>query len=253
VLNAQVTVENARQTLAQSESMLEMDFNTLANILNFAPNTPYRVAEPPDFPSALPPFDELLSRAYAHREDFQVKEIAIDQDIARRGEVVGQYGPKLVAGFDGTLAHTSGPSASSGRDWTATVSVQVPIFTGGQREIDLQTATEQIEETRLARDQASKTVESDVKQAWLNVRTFQTTLKAAHAAVVAAEQGYHDLENQYRAGVTTSVDVLNALHDLNNSRQNLAAQTYDYQVALRNLEQASGVFQNERVQRSKIR
>ena len=253
VLRAQVAVEAARQTLAQSQSTLEMDRNTLGNILNLAPNTPFRVAEPPDYSSALPPFEELLSRAYAHREDLRVKELAIDQDIARRGEVLGQYGPKVVAAFDSALAHTSGTTDSSTHDWQATVSVQVPFFTGGQREIDLKTATEQIQETRLAREQAAKTVESEVKQAWLNVRTFQQTLKAAHLAVVAAEQAYHDLEIQYSAGTATSVDVLTALNALNAARQNLAAQTYDYQVALRDLEQVAGVFQEDRVQRSKIR
>jgi outer membrane protein TolC len=95
-------------------------------------------------------------------------------------------------------------------------------------------------------------VESDVKAAWVAVRTFQQTLKALHAQVVAAEQGYHDLEIQYQAGTSTSVDVLTALNDLNSARKDLAVQTYAYQVALRNLEEVTGVFQESRVQRSKI-
>lgn len=252
VLRAQVTVETARQTLVQSEGALELNRNTLANILNLAPNTPFSVVEPPNYSSTLPPFEELLGRAYAHREDLHVKEIAIDQDIARRGQIVGQYGPKVVAEFDTALAHTAGTSPSSGHDWQATISVNVPIFTGGQREVDLRTADHQIEETRLAREQAAKAVEADVKQAWLNVRTFEQTLKAARVQVVAAEQSYHDLGTQYRAGAATSVDLLSALNDFNTARQNLAAQTYDYQVALRNLEVVSGVFQEPRVQRSNL-
>jgi hypothetical protein len=40
---------------------------------------------------------------------------------------------------------------------------------------------------------------------------------------------------------------------LNTARKDLALQTYGYQVALRDLEQVSGVFQEERVRRSKIR
>ncbi|MEO6789204.1 MAG: TolC family protein [Chthoniobacteraceae bacterium] len=253
VLRAQVTEETARQTLVQSESALETNRNTLANILNLAPNTPFTVAEPPNYPTALPSFDALLGRAYQQREDLRVKDLAIDQDVARRGQVLGQYAPRIVAEFDSALAHTSGASNSSTNDWQATVTVQVPIFNGGQRQVDLRTAEDQIQETRLARETAAKLVESDVKQAWLNVRTFEQTLKAARIQVVAAEQGYHDLQNQYRAGTATSVDLLSALNDFNNARQNLAAQTYDYQVALRNLEVVSGVFQDSRVKRSTIR
>jgi outer membrane protein TolC len=162
--------------------------------------------------------------AYEHREDLRIKKIAIDQDIARRGEIVGEYGPKVVAQVDGDRGHESGAGANSTYNWDAIVSVQVPIFTGGQREIDLKTASEQVNETRLA-----------------------------YAQVVAAEQGYHDLENQYRAGTATSVDVLSALNDLNTARKDLAFQTYGYQVALRDLEEVAGVFQEPRVQKSKIR
>ena len=252
VLRATVTVEQAHQTMVQDEGVLEIDRNTLANILNFAPDTPFTVIEPPDFPSALPKFTDLLSQAYAHREDLKVKVIAIDQDIARRNEVIGEYGPKVVAQLDGSRGHNSGFTTNSTSDWDALVSVQVPIFTGGQREVDLLTANRQIEETKLNRDKTAKMVESDVKAGWVAVRTLQQTLKALHAQVVAAEQGYHDLENQYRAGTATSVDVLTALNDLNDARKDLAVQTYGFQVALRNIEEVTGVFQQARVQRSKI-
>jgi outer membrane protein TolC len=71
--------------------------------------------------------------------------------------------------------------------------------------------------------------------------------------VEAAEQGYLDLQNQYSAGTATSVDVLSALNDLNSARRDFAVQTYAYQVALRNLEQTAGIFQEARVLKSKIR
>ena len=245
--------ETARRTLVESENVLEFNRNTLGNILNLAPNAPFRVAEPPDYPTTLPPFDDLLARAYAHREDLRVKEIAIEQDIARRGQVIGEYAPRVTAQFDSERSHTSGTSAQSNYDWQATVAVSVPFFTGGQREIDLRTANEQIAQTKLAREQAAKSVESEVKQAWLAVRSLQQTLKALHAQVVAAEQGYHDLEIQYREGTATSVDVLSALNDLNTARKDLAVETYGYQIALRNLEQVAGVFQQARVQRSKTK
>ena len=253
VLRAQVAVETARRTLVESENLLEFNRNTLGNILNLAPSTPFRIAEPPDYPTTLPPFDELLARAYAHREDLRVKEIAIEQDIALRGQVIGEYAPRVTAQFDGERSNTTGSSAQSSHDWQATVAVSVPFFTGGQREIDLRTANEQIAQTRLVREQAAKSVESEVKQAWLLVRSLQQTLKALHAQVVAAEQGYHDLEIQYREGTATSVDVLSALNDLNTARKDLAVETYGYQIALRNLEQVAGVFQQARVQRSKTK
>jgi outer membrane protein TolC len=248
VLRATVTVETARRVLVESENVLEFARNTMRNILNLAPDAPIDLVEPPD-----PSFEGLLNRAYAQREDLRVRELAIDQDIARRDQIIAEYGPRVVAQFDTSRNNITGSSASHNYDWQAAVAVQVPILTGGQREIDLLTANRQIEQTRLDRERTAKTVESEVKQAWLTVRALQQTIKALHAQVVAAEQGYHDLEIQYRAGTATSVDVLSALNDLNIARKDLAVQTYDYQVALRNLEQTSGVFQEGRVRSSKFK
>ena len=54
----------------------------------------------------------------------------------------------------------SATSRSRSNDWEVDLSVQVPIFTGGQREIDLATAKYQIHEAELDRDQLAKTVEA---------------------------------------------------------------------------------------------
>lgn len=252
VLRATVVIEEARRTLVESENVLEFAKNTVRNILNLTPEAPLALIEPPDYPGTLPNFEKLLALAYAERETLRVADQVIDRDIARRNEIIGEYGPRVVAQFDTGRANISGTSTSSNYDWQAAVSVQVPIFTGGQREIDLMIANRQIEQTRLERQRVAKEVESEVKLAWLTVRTFQQTIKALHAQVVAAEQSYHDLEIQYRSGTATSVDVLSALNQLNTSRKDLAVQTYDYQVELRNLERTSGVFQQARVNRSKI-
>ncbi len=253
VLRARVVVETARRALIESQNTLLLDRNTLANILNLGNDDGFRVVEPPDYPTSLPPFDQLLARSFSHREDLEVADLAIDEDIARRDEVIGEYGPRLVSQWNGSLNSTSGSNRSNSHAWSADLAVQVPFFTGGQREIDLMTANRQIQETRLNRDKTAKQIQQDTKQAWLTVQTLEGTLAALKTQLQAAEQSYRDLETQYGAGTATSVDVLSALNDLNTARRDLAVQTYDYQVALRNLEQVSGVFQETRVQRAKIR
>ncbi len=169
--------------------------------------------------------------------------------------MLAEYGPKVVLQGNSLAANDTGSSRSKERTWSAGISVQIPILTGGQREIDFLTAKRQIEETKLQYDQTKKTVEADTKQAWLTVRTLEVTLKAARVQVAAAEQAYKDLQASYAAGEALSVDVLSALRDLNNARSNLRfQQTYDYQVALRNPEEVlRSVFQQARVQKAKVR
>ena len=92
-----------------------------------------------------------------------------------------------------------------------------------------------------------------MKVAWVNVQTGREALKALTADVEASTQNYTDLEAQYQAGASTSLDAQTALRDLNNSRTLLTNQVYDYQIALRDLKRAEAEFQKERVEKSKLK
>jgi outer membrane protein TolC len=253
VLNAQVQVQQARQALISDENTLELNLNTMRNILNFPPEAPISLVEPPSYPTTLEPFETLLGRALQRREDFLVTKVTVDQDVESKNVIRAHYAPKITMGADSGLGNTYGDSRVRTSNWDFDIAVQVPIFTGGQREIQLANAMYQITQDELSRDQAAKGVENDVKTAWLNVRTLDETLKAARSQVAAADQSYQDQKNQYAAGAATSVQVLLALQSLDSARKNLIVQTYAYQIALRNVEYVTGVFQEERAQRARLR
>jgi len=129
----------------------------------------------------------------------------------------------------------------------------MPFLTGGQRELDLITAQQNVSQARLAYETAAKQVEMDVKNAWINVHTGREALKALTAEVEAATVNYNDLQAHYQVGVATSLDVQTALRDLNTARSMLSNQTYDYQIALRDLQRAQATFQAERVEKARSR
>lgn len=253
VLRAQAALEEARRARIEAEGALDLNRDTLSNILNLGGKTDFTLTEPPDARAGDEPFDVLLGRAYERREDYKVSSLAIGQEIERRNEVRAGYAPRVVAqaNQNWTRLNSSAESNTGSRVWDATVSVQVPILNGGQREIDLRAAGYQIGEAQLNCEKVGKSIEAEVKTAWLQIRTLHESLKALRAQVVASEQTYHDVQTQYQAGASTSVDVLTALRDLNNSRTELAGATYDYQVALRNLLRAEAVFEQERVEKLK--
>lgn len=253
VLRAQATLEDARNTLIQSQGLLETARDTLSNILNLGGKTDFTLAQPPHETAPATPFDEILKRAYACREDYQTSAIGVEQQVALRGEVSAQYAPKLVAQGSTQWASTTGDSTRRNHETAAVLSVQWPIFTGGQREIDLITANHKISQSRLNVEKAAKTVESDVKVSWVHVETGREALKALTAEVEASTQNYKDLQAQYQAGTATSLDAQTALRDLNSARTKLTNQTYDYQIALRDLKRAEATFQQERVEKARIK
>jgi outer membrane protein len=242
VLRATVSKEVARRLLITSENALELRKNTLRNILNMRPETPFRVAEPLPYRTAVSDFSTLLNKAYAMREDLRESTLTVQQAELRRQEFRTQYAPSIVA-----RASSRSAPRSVAENWNASIAVQVPFFTGGQREIDLVNAQADIEKASLQRELLLEKIEAEVKQACLNVETLEGSLTAVRAQVAAAEQGYKDLQNQYSAGTARSVDVLSGLQDLSAARLDLTSLSLDYQVALRALERVSGTFQELRV------
>ncbi len=246
VLRAQSTQEVARQTLITDQNVLLLDHDILANTLNLpVDNRDFDVAQPEDAAETGKSFEHDLSQAYVSREDYQVSAIAIQENVEQRNAVVGEYAPTVSAQVAKNWAEdTNTPDVDN---WDALLSVQVPFFTGGQREIDLRTAHHNIDEAKIALETTAKTVESDVKTTWLEVETLRETIKSLKAQVAANDQNYKDLENQYQAGTATSLDTQSALIQLFTSSTNLVAQTYEYQVALRDLQRSIAAFQNDRV------
>ena len=252
-LNARVTYESARRALIEARNTLLLNRDTLGNILNLGGDNGFEVVTPPDYPTTIPPFEKLLAIAYRNREDLRVADIAIGEDEQKKGEVWAEYAPQVAGSLSDSYANARGLYGPQSQVWDASISVSMPFFTGGQREIDLKTAGEQIEEDQLNREKAAKTVEGDVRQAWLNANSLSESLPALRLQVDAARQSYQDLQHQYEAGTAASVDVLVALTTLNTSENELATQVFALQVALRNLEETAGVFQQRRVQQAKIK
>ncbi|MDB6138188.1 MAG: Outer rane efflux protein [Verrucomicrobiaceae bacterium] len=245
VLRAQVVVETDRRTMLEDANTLESRRNVLANILNLPVDKPFHVGAPKDYEANLPVFQTVLGKALTQREDLRSKDQAVRRDTESHNEARAAYIPKVSAGLD--AGRNSEFQSKYTNNWQANVTVSVPIFNGGQRELDLKTTAFQVQQTRLERDQVAKTVNQDVKDAWLNVKSLTETLAALRTQVAAAEQCYKDIQNQYQAGTTTSLDVLTALNDLKTARKDIALQTFSLQVALRKLEQVCGTFQQDRV------
>jgi outer membrane protein len=247
VLRADVSVAQAQRALTEAEDALRLALNVLVNILNFGTGQPLQVVEPPPDTASPQAMTQREEQAYEQREDLQVAKLSIAQNVEKHREVLARYAPRLLAQWSNAWIS---PELFAQRNnfWTAIIAVQLPLFEGGQREIDLQTTKEDISEAQLKYENLRKTIEVEVKTAWLRVHTLTRTLETLRSEVAAAEKNYTDLVNHYRVGAATSLDVQSALNELNTARTELSTEKYDYQVALRDLDRATGIFQQHRVE-----
>jgi outer membrane protein len=250
VLRASAAQEENRRALIQAQNELVVRRNVLGNLLDLKQRK-FTVVEPPANSQAHHPgadgLDAILETAYSHREDLRAQELVIAQDEQRRKEIKAQYAPTVTGQASASTSEASGNRNSS--DWQAVLAVRVPFIDAGTRAVDLRRAGIQVEQSRANYDQFRESVQEEVTNAFVLVRTLKETIEALQAQVEAEEQAYNDVQTQYQAGTARSLDVLDALRTLNNARKDLAVQTYGYQTALRRLEQVTGILQEERVAR----
>ena len=173
--------------------------------------------------------------------DLRAQNLAVRVARERKNLVLTRYFPQVDAQFSYPRLD---PETFADRDefWTLFVNLRWPLFDGGNRELDLLEANETLSQTELRVTELEKEIRVEVREALLSVETLHATLETLHKEVALARENYEMTSKQYRVGLSTSLDVNTALNTLNQVRTQLIDQTYTYQVALLNLDNAVGVF-----------
>ena len=249
VLKSAVTVQRAKRTLVESENALKLRRSILANILNLGIEADFGVAEPGSFPFSDETLGSTVQRAQRQREDLQSARLDIEKRIASRKEIQAQYLPTLSAEAGVTRdGNETRDRDTRNSNWQFGLRLSIPWFSGGERNLNLQRSDLEISQAQLTAQKLEKSVAENVEEAWLQVRTLQQNVAGLKVEVTAAEENYRLLQNQYRAGEVKNLDVVQGLNDLNTSRTDLTVQSYQYQLALRDLARRSAEFEKARVQ-----
>lgn len=251
VLKSEVTVQRAQRTVVEAENTLKLRRSILANILNLGIDAEFDVSEPASYPFVAETLTSAVERAKRQREDLQVSGLNINKLKESKAEIKAQYYPSMSAnaGMSRDYSDNSGKSVGDS-NWQFSLSMSIPWFTGGARELNLKRADHDITQAELQNQQTMKAVAENVEEAYLQVRTLKQNIEGLKVEVAAAEENYRLLQNQYRAGEVKNLDVVQALTDLNISRTDLTVQSYQYELALRDLARRTAEFENDRVQQA---
>ncbi len=239
ILRAEVAVERAGRALVVDRNRLKLARTVLARTVGLSETV--GVLEPTPPQAVGSDYVSLLDQAYAHRQDLRAQNLAVRVAHERKNLVLTRYLPQVDAQFSYPRLD---PETFANRDefWTLFVNLRWPLFDGGSRELDLLEANETLSQTKLRVTGLEKQIRVEVREALLSVETLHATLETLHKEVALARENYEMTSKQYRVGLSTSLDVNTALNALNQVRTQLIDQTYTYQIALLNLDNAIGVF-----------
>ncbi|MDY6844816.1 MAG: TolC family protein [Thermodesulfobacteriota bacterium] len=244
VLRAEVKVKEAERNLSTAENNLILTKNILSSLIGFEPDKDYELEKPDRFPAGSEDLKSLLKKAYSYRDDLRVKELQIDLARDSRKQTCAAFHPQvnLVWRYNWVEEESfSNPNEF----WHLLVTIKIPIFSGGMRFWNLIENGERITQSKVSYERAKKDIEVEVKGAMLKVKTFESTLAALEKQVELGKEGYEIVSKQYKVGISTSLDVSDALTQYELLRINYINETYDYQLALLNLQRVIGVFADE--------
>ena len=247
VLRADVSLENLRPQLVEARnaaSLATLDLKRLADIPLTQPvrlTTPLEVPPPEQLARAdVQPELALAQRAAVEAAERQVRIREEQVRIAR-----GAFLPAIAFQMNyGRQLFPAQPFDFGGQqwatDWTATLGVQVPIFTGFRRTAEVEQAQIQVDQERLRLGQLRESVQLQYEQARGERERAATAIAARQRTVEQAQRVYDLTVLRYERGLATQLEVSDARLALLQSRTNLAQALTDFYVAESGVSRALG-------------
>jgi outer membrane protein TolC len=230
-LSAQIDVNRSlvqEQTERQRLATLENDFAkqkiNLARLTGLPPNGGYELTD--EIPFADAPsvtLDDSLKQAFALRPDLKAAEAQVRGADRARAAAVAERLPSIDVSADYGAIGTN-PSQSHGT-FTFVGTVRVPIWRGGRTEGDIEQASAALEQRRAELEDARGRVESDVRNAFLDLEAAASQVAVSRNNQQVARETLRLTRQRFDAGVTDSVEVVQ-------SQQGVASADLDYITSL---------------------
>ena len=191
---------------------------------------------PEELPIGLP---AAVSEALQQGPQYRVARANERQaDAILRGRR-GDYLPTVtVSGGNFTFDSKFFPTARDVQSITLTVSL--PLWDLGSREIGIRQARVSRDVARAIRADLERGAARDVTEAYEAYRTARTTVDLSSAAVAAATENFRVQDARYRGGATTIIELLDAQINLTQAEADLVQATYSTRLALAGLEAILG-------------
>ena len=231
VLQAQTQVDTATSTLIDAQRSRVKQEHALAILLGRAPADFALEPKPlsplvPTVPAGLP--SDLLNR----RPDVATAEHQLVAANAQVGVAVADFFPSFsltgLAGFQSTAF--SQLTNWSNRVWSVGAGLNLPIFQGGKLTAALAAAKANYAESVANYRGAVLTALQDVEDQLSDLHLLAQKAESLEATLVHARENYRLTQIQYKQGLTTYLNVINANQTLLNA-EITSAQTQSQRLA----------------------
>ncbi len=241
VLRSQVELKQRQQTLVAVTNQFEKDKLTLGRIIGLPVGQQFTVADPsPSVPLEAMSLADALGKAYANRPDYQAaKARVLAAQFAVQGAKAERYPTLTASGFYGDeglrlLTNSHGVFQAIG-------SIQFNIFDGGRIRADILQNEAELRNRRNEFENLRGQIDYDVRNALLDLKSAGDQVDVARSNVDLANQTLKQARDRFTAGVTNTVEVVQAQQTVADANENLISAQFQYNVAKVSLARSLGL------------
>lgn len=240
-LRAQVELKSQQQEWIQARNDFAIEKLTLARVVGLAPGQEFEPADrSPYQPFAGLSVDEALKRSYESRSDFQAALADVRAAEYSRKAAAAGYLPSLSFSADYGLAGTY-PSVSTHGVFDVRGTLAFPIFQGGRVHGDVLEADARLEQSRERLEDLRARIDAEVRSALLNLQSAEERVGVAQSNIDLAEQTLAQARDRFGAGVTDTVEVVQAQESVARAHESYIASLYSDNYAKISLARALGL------------
>lgn len=241
VLRAQAERAGAEAELVRSRNNLQNSRVLLARLTGI--EGAFSLVEPAPQPAVSLGSDALIDQALAERSDYT--RLVLQEKAAAEGISVARAGFLPSLKLEGLYSwRDQEPQTTFFQEESAsgTLRLTYPIFEGFLRKAEYTQAKSQLREAELVRLGLKRDISVQVTEAANNVKAIEALQESFRRQVAFAEEDYSMVFEQFKFGVATTLDVIDADTTLVSAQSSLASATYDLEMAKLNLKFMTGTL-----------
>ncbi|MCX5703670.1 MAG: TolC family protein [Candidatus Omnitrophica bacterium] len=242
ILNIDASLNSVQQAYQASLNQVEATQALLNNLLYLDKDTRITPAAQFTYEPIELAYDEAFLKATGSRPEIKqyAAQAKADQEAIEIAKSDNR--PNIFASWD--YYSRSHLGATTGKNWNdynvIGLTFTWPIFDGWATKAKVEQAIVDLKETELTKEKTIGDIALELKNAYLDLKDAISGIKSQEAQVELYKDTLSAIEEKYKAGLTSSLDLGDASLGYKVSLFNRSQATYDYAIAKAEFEKATG-------------
>ncbi len=235
----EVQVLTEQQRLLSLQNDLAKQKINLARMIGLPASDQYEITdEVPYSPAASFTVEEILKQAFDQRADLKAADAQLRAAERARAAAHAERYPSL--NFAGDFGGIGVNPAQLQTTFTATASLNIPIWQGGRAGADIEQADATLAQRRAEFEDLKGQIESDVRIAFLDLQAAASQVEVAQKNLQVTRETSELTRQKLESGVSTTVEYVQAQEAVTNAEFDYINSVFAHNVAKLSLARATG-------------